>query len=73
MNKCPRFMIEYAAFQKKSLETCSAMNAGIKAELMKRIERYIDMFRRGFITVDETMRLLSMPDTNEDMSEYITA
>ena len=70
MNKPYRFMIEYANFQIKSLENNKLMNDGIRNEMIRRIDRAIFMFKRGMITVNETMRLLSMPENGEDMSEY---
>ena len=73
MNKPFRFMLEYAAYQKKSLDACDMMNAGIREELKRRLDRAIRMYERGMITVDECMFLLSSRDTGEDMSEYMTA
>ena len=64
-------MLEYAAFQKKSLDACKMMNSGIKEELKNRVDHAIRMYERGMITVDETMRLLSLPDNGEDMSAYM--
>ena len=70
MNKPYRFMIEYANYQIKCLESNKEMNTGIRNELIRRIDRVIFDYKRGFITVDETMRLLSLPDTGEDMSAF---
>ena len=70
MNKAPRFMIEYANFQIRCLEHNKLMNDGIRNEIIRRIDRTVRMFERGFITVDEAMRLISLPDSNEDMSQY---
>ena len=66
-------MLEYAAYQKKCLDACDMMNAGIREELKRRIDRAIRMYERGMITVDECMFLLSSRDNGEDMSEYIIA
>ena len=68
--KAKRFMIEYANYQIKCLEACKEMNTGIRNELIRRITHAIFMYERGYITVDETMRLLSLPDTGEDMSAF---
>lgn len=68
--KAKRFMIEYANYKIKCLEACSEMNKGIKNELIRRIDKTIFNYEHGFITVDECMRLLSLPDTGEDMSVY---
>ena len=68
--KAKRFMIEYANYQKKCLDACDMMNTGIRNELKRRIDHAIRMFERGYITIDETMRLISLPDTGEDMSAF---
>ena len=74
MLKAKRFMIEYANYQIKKLEDDQEMNAGIKAELIRRIDRSIWMYTRGYITVDETMRIINSPAKyDEDLSEYATA
>ena len=70
MNKPYRFMTEYATFQIKSLMANKLMNDGIRIETIRRLCHAMSLFERGMITVDETMRLLSMPDTGEDMSKY---
>lgn len=73
MNKPFRFMVEYANYQRKSWNTAENINKGIKDEMIRRVDHAILMYERGYITVDECMRLLSAPDTGEDMSEYMTA
>lgn len=70
MNKPYRFMTEYANFRIKSLNANKLINDGIGNEMIRRIDRAILMFKRGMITADETMRLLSMPETSEDLEEY---
>lgn len=72
MNKVYRFMEEYKAYQLRYLDACSMMNPGIREELKRRLEKAVESYKRGYITVDECMRLLSLPDSGEDMSEYRT-
>ena len=69
MNKAPRFMIEYANFQLRKLESNSAMNPGIKRELRRRIGQAVRQYERGYITVDECVRLLA-GDRGEDLGKY---
>ena len=68
--KAKRFMIEYANYQIKCLESNKEMNADVRNELIRRIDRAIFNYERGFVTVDECMRLLSLPDTGEDISAF---
>lgn len=72
MIKAPRFMIEYANYQIKCLENNKLMNDGIRNELIKRIDHAVRMYQFGYIMIDEAMRLISLPDTGEDMTEYMS-
>ena len=69
MNKAPRFMIEYANYQLRQLESNSAMNPGIKRELWRRIDQAVRQYERGYITVNECMRLLA-GEHGEDLGKY---
>ena len=70
--KIPRFVKEYAKHQLTALTLVNVnINYGIREELKRRINRYIDLAENGYITIDECMRLLSLPDTEEDMSQYM--
>ena len=71
MNKPPRFMMEYFNYQLKCITGNKDINAGIRLELIRRLEKTMVMFKRGYITIDETMRLLSMPDNCENMEQFI--
>ena len=68
--KAKRFMIEYANYQIKCLESNKEMNESVRNELIRRIDRAIFNYERGFVTVDECMRLLSLPDKGEDTSAF---
>lgn len=74
MNKPYRFMIEYANYSKRYLDGMELINDGIRVEMKRRIDRALSMYEQGFITVDETMRLIADPcSLGEDMAQYMTA
>lgn len=58
--KTPRFIKEYANYQKKYLDNCNLMKDSIRQELKDNIDRAVNAYANGFITVDETMRLLAL-------------
>lgn len=68
-----RFVDEYYNFKVRSIKASPLMNPGIKREILRRMERAKFNLHRGYIVVDEYMRLLASdcchPD--EDMSEYM--
>jgi hypothetical protein len=68
-----RFIEEYYNFKIRVIERAPLMNPGIKREILRRMENAKQSVRRGFITVDEYMRLLSYDccGDDEDMSEYM--
>ena len=71
--KVERYIMEYASATKKSLEHNALMNAGIRAELLRRADRAIQMRERGYITPDEAIKLIGgFVDREEDMSRYWT-
>lgn len=67
-----RFVDEYYNFKVRGIKNNGMMNPGIKREILRRMERAKFNLHRGYIVVDEYMRLLSndccYPD--EDMSEF---
>lgn len=67
-----RFLFEYASFKVKQIKAQEFINPGIRLEMLKRIDATISAAKRGVITLDETMRLLSMDccAEGEDMSPY---
>ena len=69
--KLPRFVTEYANHQRRCLDENIAMNPGIRRELKRRIDRAVTLCSRGGITINECMRIISLPETGEDMSEYM--
>lgn len=68
-----RFVDEYYNFKVRGIKNNGMMNPGIKREILRRMERAKFNLHRGYIVVDEYMRLLSNdcchPD--EDMSEFM--
>lgn len=53
MNKAPRFVREYANYQKKFAKTLPNKEYGMGA--IKKIDKYVSALDNGFITVDEAM------------------
>jgi len=59
MNKAPRFLKEYAAYQKKSIsEKFPLMRSDYKQDIIDSIDRAEYLYIRGFITIDEAMRII---------------
>lgn len=71
MLKLPRFVKEYASYQKRWIKNHPMLNPGIKREYTRRIEHWIKMLEIGLITVDECMRCLTFPETGEDLTQYM--
>lgn len=57
MNKIPRFVTEYANYQKKFAQTLPNKEHMEKA--IKVIENTVKILERGLITVDETMNAIT--------------
>lgn len=57
MNKIPRFVTEYANYQKKLAETLPNKECAEKA--IKIIERTVEILERGLITVGEAMAAIT--------------
>lgn len=55
MLKCPRFITEYANFQKKSF---TGVKKEIRDKAFAQIDKAISYYKQGFITVDEAMSLI---------------
>lgn len=51
-----RFIDEYAGFKKKHIQKDVLIDEETKLELIGRIDHIVKMSRRGYITLDETMR-----------------
>lgn len=56
MNKIPRFVHEYANYQKKMAKTLPNKEYAVKAN--EKIDRVIKVLERGLITVDEAMNAI---------------
>lgn len=61
MNKPKRFMIEYFNHLMREIESNPAMTDTAKAKLAGHYRGIVRAYRCGFITIDETMRLLASP------------
>ena len=60
MNKAPRFLKEYAAYQKRQIsEKYPLMRSDYKQDIIDSIDRAEYLFTKGFITIDEAMRIIS--------------
>lgn len=56
MNKIPRFVKEYANYQKKFAKTLPNKEYATKAK--EKIDRVVRVLERGLITVDEAMNAI---------------
>lgn len=56
MNKIPRFVHEYANYQKKMAKTLPNKEYAAKAN--EKIDRVVRVLERGLITVDEAMNAI---------------
>lgn len=59
--KAPRFMTEYANFQRRKFKENELMQDDIKKEALSRIDRIMSLYERGIVTVDETMERICHP------------
>lgn len=55
MLKAPRFMKEYASYRKKEYEVFGGVTY---ADFVEKIDRVVTQYERGFITIDEAMKLI---------------
>lgn len=58
MNKVPRFVQEYANFQKRTLDNYDLMRPEIKQAGIDQIDGAVKALKRGLITIDEAMNLI---------------
>lgn len=58
MNKVPRFMKEYANFQKQSICNGELIKQDIKDKATENVDKALRIYERGLITVDEAMKLI---------------
>lgn len=56
MVKIPRFMKEYANYQKQSISNCELMKQEIKEKVFTKIDNALRATERGLITIDEGMK-----------------
>lgn len=67
-----RFVKEYYNFQVNRIKNDSYINPGIRAEIVRRLDKIYNHSRAGMITLDETMQLIAAhgmrPD--ENMEKY---
>lgn len=56
--KIPRFMKEYAAYQRSIAKQCS-FASDIKQIIIQNIEKVLSGYERGLITTNEAMTLLN--------------
>ena len=59
MLKVYRFMTEYANYKKREIKEWEGWTEEEKAEMYRDIDRAINLRQRGFISVDESMRIIS--------------
>lgn len=58
-NKMPRFVVEYANYQKKTIKNIEGFTTDKKKEIRKQIDRVLQGLERGLITISETMTYLT--------------
>lgn len=61
MVKLPRFVKEFASYQRKQIKENEYMNKEIKKELISRIEKAVRLLEQGMITIEECMQIVSCP------------
>lgn len=73
MNKIPRFFAEYAAFKRRYFSNSKIINPGICAEIIRRIDRLMNNYQRGILSIDEAMKCLAddCMSYEEDMGRYM--
>ena len=58
MIKIPRFMKEYASYTKRSILNSGLMEKEVKDKAVAEVDKALQLTERGFITIDEGMRLI---------------
>lgn len=59
MIKAPRFLIEYANYKIRQLKNNELMYYDVREEEIEKIERAVNLFQRGFIVIDEAIRIIN--------------
>lgn len=59
MIKIPRFLQEYANYKKRQLDSNSLMKPEYKAAHKAEIDTIVRQYSRGFIIIDEAIRMIS--------------
>lgn len=54
-----RFIKEYANYKKKDIQTNNIMLAEIKEKALKNISRAVELRKKGYITVEEAMQIIT--------------
>lgn len=57
----PRFMREYASYQRKKIASSELMLEPVKKEMAKGIDMALKLYERRMITVDEAMTMITKP------------
>ena len=60
-----RFISEYAKYKINSYENNKLMRADVKTELISNIHKALDLSKKGYISVDEAIRMI-----NENWMKY---
>lgn len=61
MVKLPRFVKEFAGYQKKQIKENEYMDKETKQEIIRRIEKAVHLLEQGMITIEECMQIVSCP------------
>lgn len=61
MLKLPRFVKEFAGYQKKQIKENEYMDKETKQEIIRRIEKAVRLLEQGMITIEECMQIVSCP------------
>lgn len=59
MIKAPRFLIEYANYKIRQLKNNELMYYDVREKEIEKIERAVNYFQRGFIVIDEAIRIIN--------------
>ena len=54
-----RFISEYAKYKINSYENNKLMGADVKTELISNIYKALDLSKKGYISVDETIKIIN--------------
>lgn len=58
MNKIPRFMKEYAEYQKMKIAKNEFIDEDTKNQAIKDADKILQIYERGLITITEAMQML---------------